>query len=180
MSDAPLTLLGISGSLRTASSNTAVLQAAALLLPPGIALTVYDGLGTLPHFNPDLDGDTPPPPVQALRSAVGRAAGLVLSSPEYAHGIAGTLKNGLDWLVRSTEFPAKPVMIVNASPRATHAEAQMREILRTMSARLVDEASLDLPLLGRGLDAAGIAADPALGPSLRGSLARFVASVRNC
>ena len=172
-------ILAISGSLRIASSNTALLRAAALLAPPGVSIELYAGLGHLPHFNPDLDTDTPPEEVLALRLAVGGAAGLLISSPEYAHGIAGSMKNALDWLVRSTEFPFKPVAIVNASLRATHALAQLREILATMSARIVEQSSITVPLDGRSLDAHGIVADSMLSDMLRDALARFVAAIES-
>jgi coproporphyrinogen III oxidase len=105
--------------------------------------------------------------VQALRDLIGQCDGLILSSPEYAHGIAGSFKNALDWLVGSVEFPGKPVAIINTSPRASHADAQLREILTTMSARLVGSTSTALPLLASGLDAEAIAADPQLAAELR-------------
>lgn len=101
-----------------------------------------------------------------LRNAIGTAQGLLISSPEYARGVAGALKNALDWLVSSTEFPGKPVALINASQRATHADAALRLTLKTMSANLVDDASIMLPLLGRNLDASGIAADANLSSQL--------------
>jgi len=102
---------------------------------------------------------------------VGAADALVISSPEYAHGIAGSLKNALDWLVGSLEFPGTPVGVINAAPRASHADAQLREVLRTMSATLDPRTSLTLPIQGSGLTAAQIAADPALAVPLRDMLA---------
>ena len=170
-------LFAISGSLRTGSTNTAVLQAAARLVPEGTEVVLYAGLGALPPFNPDLDTETPPEAVLALRREIGLCDGLVVSSPEYAHGIAGVLKNALDWLVSSLEFPEKPAMLINASPRAVHAEAQLREILSTMAARLVEPACIALPLLGHNLDAAGICADAALAAPLRQALARFADAI---
>jgi chromate reductase len=100
-------ILAISGSLRAASSNTAVLQAAAFLAPAGVEIVLYTGLGDLPHFNPDLDTDDPPEVVRALRHEIGQCDGLLICSPEYAHGVAGAMKNALDWLVSSVEFPEK-------------------------------------------------------------------------
>jgi NAD(P)H-dependent FMN reductase len=171
-------LLAISGSLRAVSSNTAVLQAAARLAPAGVEVVLYDGLGDLPLFNPDLDTQTPPPAIADLRHEIDRCDGLLICSPEYAHGIAGGMKNLLDWLVSSLEFPQTPVALINASPRAVHSQAQLREILTTMSARLVDEASLALPLPGRGLDAAGILADAELSAALARAVAKFTEAIR--
>src|SRR4029077_14986764 len=77
-------LLAISGSLRAASTNAALLEAAARLVPRGMIIDSYDGLANLPHFNPDLDTDTPPPAVALWRGDVGISDGLLISTPEYA------------------------------------------------------------------------------------------------
>lgn len=139
--------LALSGSLRAASINSAFCRAAARLAPPGIDVTVYDGLGRLPLFNPDLERDLPPP-VSALRAAVDGADALIVASPEYAHGISGPMKNALDWLVAFEGTVAKPVALVNTSPRAHHALDALREVLQTMSLRIVPSASVSLTLLG--------------------------------
>lgn len=157
----PITILAIAGSLRAASLNTALLRAIARLAPPSFDIRIYPGLGELPLFNPDLDADSLPP-VTGLRDAILAADVLILASPEYAHGVSGPMKNALDWMVGNESFVDKPLVLLNASPRATHAQAALRETVRTMSARLIDEACISLPLLGSGLDADGIAADPAL------------------
>ncbi len=166
--------LAISGSLRHVSSNTELLRAVALLAPAGLRITQFDGLGTLPHFNPDLDTDPPPPVVRVLRESIAAADGLLISSPEYAHGVPGVLKNALDWLVSGVEILGKPIGLLNASPRAVHAEASLVEILRTMAAEVVPGARVSVPLLGRNLDAAGIAADPELALVVRGALTALV------
>ena len=171
-------ILAISGSLRAASSNTAALQAAAILAPPGTEIVLYTGLGSLPHFNPDLDSDNPTAAVKALRHEIGLSNGLLICSPEYAHGIAGSMKNALDWLVSSFEFPDKSIALINTSQRAIHAQAQLREILTTMSARLIDRASITLPLWGRNLDAAAIASDPGLSDQLRTALQYFICAIQ--
>lgn len=164
-------ILAVSGSLRAGSLNTALLQAASLVAPPGMRVTLYEGLGDLPPFNPDLDGDSLPPAAADLRARIGRAEGLLISSPEYAHGVPGVLKNALDWLVPSVEFPGKPAALLSTSRSATHVQAQLIEILTTMNARLVAEASVTIPLLDRTLDGAAIASDPALAGPLRAALA---------
>lgn len=172
-------ILALCGSLRTRSSNRAALEAAQRLAPPPMLVALFEGLAALPYFNPDIEEVSPPEPVLALRRAVGQADGLLICSPEYARGVAGVLKNALDWLVGAFEFPDKPVAVINASQRSSHADAALRLTLETMSARLVTEASITLPLLGRNLDAAGIAGDPELAPALQaalGALQRFIAA----
>ena len=175
---APLRLLALSGSLRAASSNTAALTALARLAPPDVAVTLYDGLGALPHFNPDDESPAPPPAVADLRRRIAAVDGLLISSPEYARGVPGSLKNALDWLVGGPQMPGKPVALINTSPRATAAQASLALILTTMSARLVEPAGVTLPLLGRPLDAAAIVADAELAAVLTAGLDRFVQAIR--
>lgn len=170
------TILAISGSLRARSSNTEVLRAAALVAPAPIDVKVYDRLGLLPHFNPDLDieGATLPDPVQDLRAQIRSAAALLICSPEYAHGVPGTLKNALDWLVSAPEMVYKRVGLLNISPRSTYAYASLAETLKTMSTVLVPGACVDMAIGDRRLEAAQIAADPALAPQLQSVLEALV------
>jgi chromate reductase, NAD(P)H dehydrogenase (quinone) len=170
-------ILAVSGSLRAGSSNTRVIEALARLAPPGVEVVVHPGIGALPHFNPDLDGEGPPPEVLEWRRQIGLCDGLVLCSPEYAHGVAGVMKNALDWLVPSLEFPETPVALINASPRAERGQAHLRETLTVMTARIVEPACVAVPLLGRNLDAAAIAADPELSAQLAGALSAFVSAI---
>jgi chromate reductase len=175
-----LHILAVSGSLRSASKNRSLLEAAQLLAPPGTQVTLDWSLATLPHFNPDLDtldGHTLPAAAARWRESVGEADGLLISSPEYAHGIPGVLKNALDWLVSSTSFPGKPVALFGATAMSVYAPAQLREILTTMNARFVDEASIAVPVPGAAMDAMAIAADPELAQMLRGALGAFVSAI---
>ena len=166
--------LAISGSLRAVSSNTSLLRAAQLLARPPVSIEIYGGLSQLPHFNPDLDVEPLPSAVVDLRAKIKAADGLLISSPEYARGVAGVMKNALDWMVSDMDFAGKPVALYNASPRASHGLAALRLTLETMAARIVDIASITLPLLSSPLDAEGIAADPKLSLMIRNALAAFV------
>ncbi len=171
-------ILAISGSLRARSSNTSAIEAVARLAPAGVTISRCTVLAELPHFNPDLDTETSPPIVSAFRAQIGASDGLMISSPEYTHGVPGVMKNALDWLVGSLEFAGTPVALINASPHATFSDPQLREILVTMAARLVENACITLPLAGRGLDAQGIAEDPELAPMLASAVRAFVAGIR--
>ena len=137
-------ILGISGSLRRDSHNTSLLRAAALSLPPGIGLELYDELGDLPHYNADIDGEPAPEPVARLREAIAGADGVLIATPEFNGSIPGALKNALDWASRP--FPAnalrgKPVVVVGASTGmfgAVWAQAEVRKVLRTIGADVLD------------------------------------------
>lgn len=144
-------ILGLSGSLRAASLNSAFLRLAAAHAPAGVTLVVDPAPGRLPLFNADLEA-TPPDEVRRFRLAVSQTDAMVIASPEYAHGISGVMKNALDWLVGDAGFIAKPIALVNTSPRAHHAQEALAETLRTMSARIVGDASISVALLGSGLD----------------------------
>jgi chromate reductase len=170
-------LLAFSGSLRKASTNTALLGAVSLLAPEGMTIEIYDGLARLPHFNPDLDVDPLPASVADLRARVGTADGLLFSSPEYARGVPGSLKNALDWLVSSDVFPGKPVAFLHASERGVIAQAALRLILETMSARIIDEASISVALLGTQTDARVISEDAAMAKKICGALQAFASAL---
>ena len=116
-----LRILAISGSLRRASSNSALVEAAARLTPDDLEISIYRELAELPPFNPDLDGSdgSAPAAVAAFRASLDTSAAILISSPEYAHGVPGVLKNALDWVVGSGELIDKPIALVNASARAT-------------------------------------------------------------
>ena len=170
-------ILAISGSLRVKSSNTAVLQAVSILAPEEMEIILYSGLANLPHFNPDLDCEPLPKEIISLRQQIKSSDAIMISSPEYAHGVPGSFKNALDWLVSSTEFPGKLVALINTNPRATIALSSLREILITMSAQIVEPANLTLNLAGRGLNVEGIVADEELSKSLSKAIALLVAAI---
>ena len=142
-------VVAISGSLRAGSSNTTILQEMKRLAPSDLDVDLWEGLGDLPHFNPDLDEEDSDAPraVAKFRELLRAADGILISTPEYAHGLPGSLKNALDWLVSDGLLVAKRVLLVNASPRSTFAQAQLIETLRTMSWNVV--ASVTLQQTGR-------------------------------
>jgi NAD(P)H-dependent FMN reductase len=155
-------IIAISGSLRSGSSNTVLLRAACAIAPAGMSVELYDGIDRLPFFNPDLDGDEVPATVESFRAEMRASQGLLISSPEYAHGVPGVFKNALDWLVGSTqgEIVDKPVALINASPRSTHAQASLVETLRTMSARVVADVRLTNSLKAKAFDEMSLRSDP--------------------
>ena len=173
-------ILAISGSLRAASSNTALLRAAVSLAPEGVEVVLYEGLASLPHFNPDLDdldAGTAPHTVMDFRSQLDASDGVLISSPEYAHGVPGALKNAIDWVVSSGQIYEKPVALLNASMGATHAYASLAETLTTADANIIEEASVRLGLPTNRIDEAGILADTKLSGALRAAVAAFARAI---
>jgi NAD(P)H-dependent FMN reductase len=174
----PIRILAICGSLRAGSSNAVVLSAATALAPEGVVIAMYGGLADLPHFNPDNDGEVATPSVAFFRQQLAAADGVLISCPEYAHGVPGVMKNALDWLVRSGELVDKPVALISASPHATWALASLTETLTVMSARLVPEASITLSLTTNRIDEVGIAANAEISRMLQSALAAFARAIR--
>jgi len=170
-------VLAISGSLRTESSNSSLIRAVASLASEAMDIHVYGGLGELPFFNPDLDVNPGPPAVAQFRETLKNADAVLISSPEYADGVPGVLKNALDWLVGSGELIDKPIALVNAAPRATHAYASLAETLSTMTAQIVRDASITVPVSGRLRDEHEICADPLVAQALRDALAALALAV---
>ncbi|RVC80112.1 MAG: NAD(P)H-dependent oxidoreductase [Mesorhizobium sp.] len=175
-----LNIFAISGSLRAASTNSALLAALAQNAPAGSRVTLYDGLGRLPIFTPDDEGERTPPEAAALIEAVTAADGVIVSCPEYAHGVPGGLKNALDWLVSRDAAVAKPAMFVHASPRSLYARAALAEIMRTMSFALREEAALEIALLGKKPpEMEAILAEPANRLAMNEALSAFAGFIRS-
>jgi chromate reductase, NAD(P)H dehydrogenase (quinone) len=171
-------VLAISGSLRQASSNSALVSAAVRLAPEGTEVSIYSELAAVPPFNPDLDVDPAPPGVVRFRTALEACDAILICSPEYAHGVSGVLKNALDWVVSSGELIDKPIALINASTRAVLAYASLMETLTTMSGCVIEDASTTIPLDGLKCDASSIAQDPYLSGLLKASLAALARAAR--
>lgn len=169
--------LAVSGSLRQESSNTSLLEAAAALVPEGMHISIYRSIGELPHFSPDLDPDNIPS-VNTWAEQVRNSDGLIVSTPEYAHGLPGSLKNALDWLVGGDAFYNKPFMLLNASSRSAYARDSLVEILSTMSGVHIKEASTTIHLLGRDPDEYFSIIQRAHAEEIRTALALFAGSIR--
>jgi NAD(P)H-dependent FMN reductase len=127
-------IFAISGSLQASSSNARVLETARTS-KQGADVDIYGSLADVPAFNPDLDIEPGPPAVTDLRARIGSADAVLISTPEYAYALPGSLKNALDWIVSSGELYEKPVAILSASPRP-NGGANAREMLeRTLRAQ---------------------------------------------
>jgi chromate reductase, NAD(P)H dehydrogenase (quinone) len=139
-----MNVLGISGSLRRESHNTALLRAAAELLPAGVELELWDGLKAVPPYDEDDDVETAPAAVTELRDAIAGADAILFATPEYNHSIPGQLKNAIDWASRplaTNPLRNKPVAVVGASMGAfgaVWAQAELRKVLAATGARVVD------------------------------------------
>lgn len=175
-------ILAISGSLRRDSHNSALLRAAADLLPDGVELEFSDTLRDIPPYDDDALAE-PGPAVERLREEVAAVDGVLVSTPEYNHSIPGQLKNALDWLSRPlAESPlrGKPAAVVGASTGmfgAVWAQAEARKVLTAIGARVVD-TELPVPSADEQFDEAGKLTDEELEAQLVAVLGELVEAVQ--
>ncbi len=146
-------ILALCGSLRKESRSLALLESTQILAADKFDFSIFKGSAELPLFNPDIETSAPTS-VHALWRAINHSDVVIISSPEYAHGVTAVLKNMLDWLVGYMAFAYKPVAVFNPSHRAHHADDALKEILTTMTARLIPGACLRIPAAGCTLSAA--------------------------
>ena len=155
----PSRILLISGSLRRNSTNTASLRTAQVVAPVGVDAILYEGLGSLPHFNPDDDRAPLAPAVETLRATIHWADASLFSTPEYAGALPGSFKNLLDWTIGDDQpgsINEKPVAWINASPRAAvHAHDSLRLVLGFANAVVVEPACIHVPVTAAAIDAQG-------------------------
>ncbi len=173
-------ILAISGSLRANSTNTTLVRAIAAMAPAGMEVMLYDGLGDLPHFTPDLDDENSPAPVIRLRELLQAADGVLVCTPEYAFGVPGSLKNALDWTVSSGDLNEKPVAAISASPLyggGDKAHASLMLTLGALGAYIPEGATLSIPAIKSKIDAAGAVSDPATIHALKMILAALAQAI---
>jgi chromate reductase len=170
-------IFAISGSLRAGSSNHSILRFLGNLAPDNVEYTIYDGLSTLPHFDPGLDNDPPPETVMALRKLLVEADGIIICTPEYAYGVPGSLKNALDWTVSSGSLVDKPLSLITASTGGQNAHAALLLILGALSANILDDATLLIPFIRSKMDGEGNITDEKTKNDLKTSFAAFLSAI---
>jgi NAD(P)H-dependent FMN reductase len=181
----PLTIVALSGSLRRASYNTALLRAAATLAPADLRLDVHT-LHGIPPYDADIEAQGTPAAVATLRDAIRAADGLLISTPEYNHSIPGVLKNGLDWVSRppaegKKTFSAKPTAMLGATPGGFGTLLGQDALLSVLHVLGVDfwfGGRIALSQIDTLFDADGTLRDEALKTRLRDFLAGFGAHIR--
>ena len=153
--------------------NGEVLKAINELSSGDVTITLFEGIGALPHFNPDHEAN-PPASVLEWRAALQDAHAVIICSPEYAHGVPGVLKNALDWVVGTGEFMYKPVALINASPNSQFVLPQLIETLTVMMGNV---QAITLSMIGKKRDERSMRLDETISSELRGVLANLMSAV---
>ncbi|NEQ26034.1 MAG: NAD(P)H-dependent oxidoreductase [Microcoleus sp. SIO2G3] len=165
-------ILAVSGSLRSSSSNTAILRLISHFAPEPFEIDLYDSIGNLPHFNPEFDGENPPASVKKWRDRLQQSDAVLICTPEYAHGVPGVLKNAFDWIVSSGELMHKPTAVISASPLpdgGEKANASLVQTLSVMLAKIPQGAIVKIPGVSTKLNQ-GEVTDPTTIQALRSLL----------
>ncbi|MFE5602441.1 NADPH-dependent FMN reductase [Streptomyces coelicoflavus] len=183
---ADLKILAVSGSLRTASFNSALVRAAQKHAPGGMTVEVYDGLRDIPPYDSDVDNDTPPAAVVGLRHRIGAADGLFIATPEYNYGIPGVLKNALDWAscpAVGSSLAGKPIAVAGASPTnfgTVRAQLALRQMFLWTDSRVVGKPELQIFRAHERFDEAGNLTDETTIDLLQRLLDALAAQVDAC
>lgn len=172
------TILAISGSLREGSSNTRILKLFGQWMPENINYIIYNGMGTLPHFNPIPEHEIFPVPVQDLHQQLNAADAIIICTPEYAFGLPGSFKNLLDWTVGTGNFVDKPVAIITASSSGTYAHPQLLTILGALSAKVINGADVLISFIRAKMDKDGYITDETTERQLRTVFGNLLQSIK--
>jgi chromate reductase len=176
-----MNILAISGSLRQKSYNTALLCAAKNIAPESMRITNYESLVTIPPFDCESNDNNLPQSIIDFRSRVAAADGIIISTPEYAYGVSGVLKNALDWLVASGELVLKPVVAMSVSTSelgGMRAHSSLVTTLSAMNAKVIVEASLNVPFAKNKFNQKCELVDTLTGDVLLNALSIFEKAIR--
>lgn len=152
-------ILAIPGSTRSNSTNHGLIKAIASLMGEELTIEIFGGIGHLPHFDPGLADEGVPLEVIAFRDKLSAADGVLICTPEYAHGVPGSLKNAIDWTVASGEFSRKPTVLITASTDGRFGHAALLETLRVIEAGNIDRLNLLIPFVRTKVSGEGTITD---------------------
>jgi len=145
-------IFAIPGSTRQNSSNLNLLKAIADLFADKLDVIIFNGLSELPAFNPDHDAEGIPSHVIDFKQQIQNADGVLICTPEYAHGVPGSLKNAIDWTVASNEFSKKPTALITASTDGRFGHQALLETLRVIEAENIDQLQILIQFIKTKVD----------------------------
>ena len=170
-------ILAISGSIRSNSLHHAILKRIGEWIPGSIEYEIFSDLDSIPHFNPDLDSDSPPLSIVNFRKKMKESDGIIICTPEYAFGVPGTLKNALDWTVSSGEFANKHVALITASSVGDKGHASMINTLHAVSAIFSTDETLLIPFIKAKVNASGFFTDSNAEKSVEKLISNFLGKI---
>jgi len=167
-------VLAISGSTRQYSSNYYLIKAITELFADQVDIILFENIASLPHFNPDNNFENTPKEIADFRDLLKSVNGVIICTPEYAHGVPGTLKNAIDWTVSSGEFSNKPTVLITASTDGRFAHTALLEVLKTIEAGNVEQLQLLIPFIRTRFNADNKIKDETLVADITVLINRFI------
>ncbi len=172
-------VVAISGSTRQMSINHSLIKAISDLSYASLDISIYDGIAKLPQFNPDNDGDSVAKEVAHFRQQLDNADGVIICTPEYAHGVPGTLKNAIDWTISSSQFPHKPTMLITASTGGNYGHKALMETLKAIEAKNIDNLQMVIPFIKTKVSMDNKITDDNTLVEVKKLIASFIETLRN-
>ena len=149
-------VIAISGSTRENATSNDLIKSISDLYTEQFNITMYEGIASLPHFNPDDDNENVAQEVADFRMQIQQADGILICTPEYAHAVPGTLKNAIDWTVSSADFYQKPTALITASTDGSFGHKAMLEILKAIGADNAENLQLLISFIKTKVSKQGI------------------------
>jgi NAD(P)H-dependent FMN reductase len=169
-----ISILAVSGSLRTTSSNSILIKEIQKWAPATVEITVYQDMATLPAFDDSME---PSESVIAWRNQLAQADGVLICSPEYAFGVPGALKNAIDWTVGSGELVNKPLALITAASSGDKAHAAWLQIFSALSAYIPANGALLIPFIRSKFNADGEVSDIATKEAIINTLQALIQTI---
>ncbi|WP_295798762.1 NADPH-dependent FMN reductase [Mucilaginibacter sp.] len=171
-------IFAIPGSLRSGSSNHAILNFLKSMAPADIAFSIYDRLADIPPFDPGSDHDMPQEAVAELRNFITNADAVIICTPEYAFGIPGQLKNALDWMVSSGSFTGKLTALITASTGGENAHEALKKVLGAIDANRQEDITLLISFIRSKMDGNGNITDEQTSDNLKAVLTTVINAIK--
>jgi NAD(P)H-dependent FMN reductase len=170
-------VIAICGSTRQNSINHSLIKAIVDLSAENLDITIFDGIANLPQFNPDNDGENVSDEVAHFRQLLDNAEGIIICTPEYAHGVPGTLKNAIDWTISSSQFPHKPTMLITASTDGTFGHKALLETLKAIEAKNIDNLQLVISFVKTKMSSENQITDEKTRRDVQDLVSRFIQTI---
>lgn len=166
-------VLAISGSTRSGSVNTLILQALADMYRTQLEMDFFS-IDRLPHFNPDLDKEPLPAGVTAFRNMIDGSDGILICTPEYVFSLPGSFKNAIEWTISTTLFTGKPAALITASSSGLKAKEALENLMGVAGVVLPDPGSLLIQAPKNKISDDGRITDPVTGAELKKLMDAFI------
>jgi chromate reductase len=172
-------VVAICGSTRQNSINHSLIRAITVLCAQDLNISIYNHIGSLPQFNPDDDIENVAKEVTDFRRQLDQADGILICTPEYAHGVPGSLKNAIDWTVSSSNFPGKPTMLITASTDGKYGHAALLETLKVIDAKNIENLQMVIDFAKTKINMNGKITDDGTLLKLSTLIANFIKTMDN-